>query len=505
MAEQHYNNLVSKVWNYAHVLRDQGISYGDYVEQISYLLFLKMDEERSELLNEPSVIPAAFRWKELVSKDGDELELQYRHTLEALSGRLQEDKTVKLEPQLKVAIQNLPGLIKTIFKGAQNKLSDPAKLKRVVSLINNEGPWIGIGVDVKGAIYEGLLERNAAEVKSGAGQYFTPRPLIEAIVETLQPRIGETVHDPACGTGGFLLSAYERMKDQSQDRELIRKLRQETFSGVDIVDEVVRLCAMNLYLHGLGNGESPIQQGDALAKIPNERYNVILTNPPFGKKSSYKVIGEDGEVSSEREDYEREDFKFTTSNKQLNFLQHIMTVMETNGRAGVVLPDNVLFEAGNAGEGIRKRLLDQFDFHTLLRLPTGIFYKQGVKANVLFFDKKPASREHWTKDLWIYDLRTNKHFTLKTNPLQRSDLDDFVACYQPGNRAKRQESERFKRYSYNELVSRDKLNLDIFWLKDDSLEDVDSLPPPDAIAAEIVENLEAALEQFRSVAEELTV
>lgn len=503
--DNNYNNLVSKVWNYAHVLRDQGISYGDYVEQISYLLFLKMDEERSELLGEPSVIPSAFQWKALASKDGDELELQYRHTLEALSGQLRDSTGVKIDASLKKELEKLPPLIRTIFKGAQNKLSDPAKLKRVVSLINNEGPWIGIGVDVKGEIYEGLLERNAGEVKSGAGQYFTPRPLIDAIVEVLQPQIGETVHDPASGTGGFLLSAFEYMRHQSQDKELNRKLRQETFSGVDIVDEVVRLCAMNLYLHGLGNGISPIHQGDALAKDLGERYNVILTNPPFGKKSSYKVIGEDGGISTEREDYEREDFKFTTSNKQLNFLQHIMTVMDTNGRTGVVLPDNVLFEAGNAGEGIRKRLLDQYDFHTLLRLPTGIFYKQGVKANVLFFDKKPASREHWTKDLWIYDLRTNKYFTLKTNPLKRSDLDDFVECYKPGNRANREESERFKRFSYEELVSRDKLNLDIFWLKDDSLEDIDSLPPPDAIAAEIVENLEAALEQFRSVAEELAV
>ena len=210
------------------------------------------------------------------------------------------------------------------------------------------------------------------------------------------------------------------------------------------------------------------------------------------------MVGEDGEVSSERENYEREDFKFTTSNKQFNFLQHIMTIMDTHGRAGVVLPDNVLFEAGRAGEGIRKRLLEQFNFHTLLRLPTGIWYSAGVKANVLFFDKKPAAKEAWTKDLWVYDFRTNIHYTLKTNPLKRGDLDDFVKCY-----AERKETERFRRFSYDDLIARDKLNMDIFWLKDDSLEDIDSLPAPDIIAAEIVENLEAALEQFRSVAEEL--
>jgi type I restriction enzyme M protein len=478
MNEKDYSSLVSKVWNYAHVLRDQGISYGDYIEQITYLLFLKMDQERTELLGEPSAVPDKWNWSQLANKDGDELELQYRHTLENLGKE--------------------NGLIGTIFKKAQNKLSDPAKLTRVVSLINKEGPWIGIGVDVKGQIYEGLLEKNASEVKSGAGQYFTPRPVIDAIVEGIFPKIGETVCDPACGTGGFLLSAYEHMKHQTQDREKLRQLRHDAFTGVDIVDEVVRLCAMNLYLHGVGNGGSPVVQGDALSGDPGSRYDIILTNPPFGKKSSYKVVGEDGQVSTERENYEREDFKFTTSNKQFNFLQHIMTILETDGRAGVVLPDNVLFEAGRAGEGIRKRLLEQFNFHTLLRLPTGIWYSPGVKANVLFFDKKPAAKEAWTKELWVYDFRTNIHKTLKTNPLRRADLEDFVKCYKA-----RKETERFKRFTYEELIARDKLNLDIFWLKDDSLEDIDSLPAPDVIATEIVENLEAALEQFRSVAEEL--
>lgn len=470
--------LVSKVWNYAHVLRDQGISYGDYIEQITYLLFLKMDQERVELLGETSSVPPQWNWTHLAGKSGDELELQYRHTLEALA--------------------KASGLIGTIFRKSQNKLSDPAKLTRVVSLIDKEGPWIGIGVDVKGEIYEGLLERNASEVKSGAGQYFTPRPVIEAIVSCVDPKIGETVCDPACGTGGFLLTTYDHMKGQSQDREKLRKLREGTFAGVDIVDEVVRLAAMNLYLHGVGNDSSPVHQGDALAGDPGGRFNVVLTNPPFGKKSSYTVVGEDGQVTTERENYEREDFKFTTSNKQFNFLQHIMTIMETNGRAGVVLPDNVLFEAGRAGEGIRKRLLEGFNFHTLLRLPTGIWYSPGVKANVLFFDKKAASRDVQTRELWVYDYRTNVHKTLKTKKLSHADLQDFVTCFK-----KRKETDRFRRFTYEELVARDKLNMDIFWLKDDSLEDIDSLPEPSIIAAEIVENLEAALEQFRGVAAEL--
>ena len=479
---QENNNLVAKVWNYAHVLRDQGVSYGDYVEQITYLLFLKMDEEREVLIGEASSVPKEWRWARLAELDGEALETHYRNALAALA--------------------KAPGLIGILFQRAQNKLSDPAKLKRVVSLINGE-TWIAKDVDTKGEIYEGLLERNASEVKSGAGQYFTPRPVIQAMVECVDPKIGETIHDPACGTGGFLLAAYSYMKDQpNNDRKLTKKLREATFSGYDIVPEVVRLCAMNLYLHGIGNGESPILRRDALAS-KGDNYSIILTNPPFGKKSSFKIVGEDGSVETERETYEREDFKFTTSNKQLNFLQHIMSIMETNGRAAVVLPDNILFEAGNAGEGIRKRLLQQFDFHTLLRLPTGIFYKQGVKANVLFFDKKPASNEAQTKALWIYDFRTNINFTLKKDPLKRADLNDFVACYKSGARAKRKDSERFRSFATKDLIARDKTNLDIFWLKDDSLEDASNLPPPDVIAAEIIENLEAALEQFRGVAEEL--
>ena len=446
---------------------------------MTFLLFLKMDAERVDLLGEASAIPQQWSWPSLVSKDGDALELHYRHVLEELAKG--------------------SGLIGTIFRKAQNKLSDPAKLKRVVSLIDKEGPWIGHSVDVKGEIYEGLLERNATEVKSGAGQYFTPRPIIEAIVNCVDPKIGETVCDPACGTGGFLLAAYDHMKHQSEDREKLRELRHNAFKGYDIVDEVVRLCAMNLYLHGLGNGGSPVDQADTLAGDKGERFDVVLTNPPFGKKSSYKVVGEDGAVTTERENYEREDFKFTTSNKQLNFLQHIMTIMEARGRAGVVLPDNVLFEANRAGEGIRKRLLEGFNFHTLLRLPTGIWYSPGVKANVLFFDKRPASKEAQTRELWVYDYRTNIHKTLKTKRLASTDLNDFVECFH-----KREETERFRRFSYDELVMREKLNLDIFWLKDDSLEDIDSLPEPDVLAQEIVDNLEAALQHFRGVADELS-
>lgn len=472
-------DLVAKVWNMAHVLREDGVGYGDYVEQITYLLFLKMDEERGAALGEPSILPDGTRWADLAALDGEALQAHYRRTLETLSSQ--------------------SGLIGTLFQRAQNKFTDPVKLQRVVSLVGRE-TWLSLRVDTKGDIYEGLLEKNASEIKSGAGQYFTPRPLIEAIVEVVDPRPGRTVHDPACGTGGFLLAAYEHMKDKtSGDREETRKLRQETFSGTDIVGEVVRLAAMNLYLHGLGNGESPIDRRDALSAPDGSAHDYVLTNPPFGKKSTYKIMGDDGSIQTEKESYERDDFKYTTSNKQLNFMQHIFTTMKVGGEAAVVLPDNVLFEAGQAGEGIRRRLLDQFDFHTLLRLPTGIFYKQGVKANVLFFTKRAAAKEAQTEALWIYDLRTNKRFTLKKNRMTKADLDDFVQRY-----ASREPSDRFRRFAYEELIERDKVNLDITWLKDDSLEDVDNLPPPDELAADIVENLREALNQFAAVDSELT-
>ena len=476
-----YVGLVSKVWNYAHVLRDEGIAYGDYLEQITYLLFLKMDDERENLLGESSAVPDEWKWARLRGKRGDELELQYRHTPENLS--------------------RATGMLGTIFRKAQNKVQDPAKLSRLVAMIDEE-TWLGLRIDVKGAIYEGLLQRNAEETKSGAGQYFTPRALIDAIVDVMRPKATMSVHDPACGTGGFLLSAFEYMKSQTQDRDLLHKLQTEAISGEEIVESVVSLCAMNLYLHGIGDVECPIKQGDALAGDPGSRYDMVLTNPPFGKWSSVTYIGDDGQVHRESETYERTDFRVSSSNKQLNFLQHIMTILDVPGSAAVVLPDNVLFEGG-AGERIRRRLVEQFDLHTVLRLPTGIFYKQGVKANVVFFDKKPASDKPWTREVWFYDFRTNQHFTLKTNPLRRAHLDEFVDCYKPGARQNREEGERFKRFSYEELVARDKVNLDIFWLRDESLEDIENLPPPDEFAIEIIDNLEAALEEFRGVAAEL--
>jgi type I restriction enzyme M protein len=478
--------LVQKLWNYCNILRDDGLSYGDYVEQLTFLLFLKMaDEQARPPFNRPSPIPKDKDWAALLAKDGDELEVHYRHTLEELGKQ--------------------SGMLGLIFRKAQNKIQDPAKLRRlIVDLIDKE-QWSSLSADVKGDAYEGLLQKNAEDVKGGAGQYFTPRPLIAAIVDAVAPQPGQAICDPACGTGGFLLAAHDYLaRHHRLDRAQKKKLKSGTFFGIELVDSVTRLCAMNLLLHGIG-GESgedlPVLTKDALAGKHGE-YGIVLANPPFGKKSSVTIVNEAGESSKESLIINRDDFWASTSNKQLNFLQHIFTILKQHGRAAVVLPDNVLFEGG-AGETIRRELLKQADVHTLLRLPTGIFYAQGVKANVLFFDRKPAQEKPWPEKLWIYDLRTNLHFTLKENTLKRSDLDDFVAGYNPKNRHDRKESERFRAFTYEELAKRDKVNLDIFWLKDDALEESANLPGPEIIAADITADLEAALEQFATIAEDL--
>ncbi len=481
--------LVEKLWSYCNVLRDDGVSTIDYTEQLTYLLFLKMAHEReTRPLNPEQIVPADCSWQRLLDADGDELEIVYRHILETL-GRQK-------------------GTLGVIFRKAQNKIQDPAKLKRlIVDLIDKEN-WSASGVDLKGDAYEELLQKGAEDIKSGAGQYFTPRALIHAMVDVVQPTVKDTVCDPACGTGGFLLVAYEYASQvaKSLTPDLAVHLRDSYVHGIELVDGTARLASMNMLLHGIGtpDGVSLIEVKDALTADPGARYSVVLANPPFGTKSSVKMIGVDGRETSSSLEIVRDDFWVTTSNKQLNFVQHIKTILDINGRAAVVLPDNVLFEGG-AGETLRRRLLKEFDVHTLLRLPTGIFYAGGVKANVLFFDKKPASEMPWTSALWVYDFRTNEHFTMKQNPLRREHLQDFVDAYKPGNRGQRVESERFKAFTYDELMARDKANLDIIWLKDESLEDAENLPAPEVIAQEIVEELQAALNEFAAIAEALGV
>lgn len=477
--------LVDKLWSYCNVLRDDGVGVIEYTEQLTYLLFLKMAHERAtRKLNPQEIVPDEYSWQRLLDKDGTALEVQYTEILVGLAQR--------------------PGTLGTIFRKAQNRIQDPAKLKRlIVDLIDKEN-WSASGTDLKGDAYEELLSKGASDKGSGAGQYFTPRDLIRAIVDVIDPTPADTVVDPACGTGGFLLVAYEHAAaDAANLTPAQRKhLRDKVVTGYELVDGTARLAAMNLLLHGIGtpDGDSLIQVKDTLIADPGPRWTVVLSNPPFGRKSSLTMVGADGREAREDVEIERQDFAVTTSNKQLNFLQHIMTILDINGRAAVVLPDNVLFEGG-AGEVLRRKLLADFDLHTLLRLPTGLFYAQGVKANVLFFDKKPASEHPWTTKLWVYDLRTNQHFTLKQNPLRRHHLDEFVDSYLSGKpRDERVESERWKSFAYDDLVGRDKANLDITWLRDESLEDTDNLPAPEIIAREIVEDLTAALAEFEAVA-----
>ena len=478
------NGIVQKLWNYCNILRDDGLSYQDYIEQLTFLLFLKMaDERQQQQPGKTALIPRALDWQSLERLDGDDLDTHYKHILTELGRK--------------------PGLLGTIFRKAQNKIQDPAKLKRLVSDLIGREQWSMLGVDVKGDAYEGLLEKNAADVKGGAGQYFTPRALIQAIVDVMRPEPSQLIHDPACGTGGFLLAVHDYITSHYKlDRDDLRFLKDKALSGTEIVDAAARLCAMNLFLHGTG-GEDSITVNDALISRGGREYDMVLTNPPFGKKSSITVIGEDGEEQRETLTIVRDDFWATTSNKQLNFLQHVRSLLKIDGRAAIVVPDNVLFEGG-AGETIRRRLLHDCDVHTLLRLPTGIFYAQGVKANVLFFVRRVASEKSWTKKLWIYDFRTNEHFTLKTNPMKRADLNDFVACYHADNRHKRKETDRFHAFTYEELIKRDKASLDIFWLRDESLEDAANLPAPDVISAEIVEDLQAALDEFALIAADLS-
>ena len=461
MANNTEQSIIKKVWTLATTLSGQGVGFTDYITQLTYLLFLKMDKENREL-GEESAIPEGYQWEELTALDGTDLLMQYEETLDFLSRQ--------------------DNLIGTIFTKAQNKIDKPVYLKKVITMIDEED-WLLEG-DVKGAIYESILERNGQDKKSGAGQYFTPRPLIKAMVDCARPKITETVCDPACGTGGFLLAAFDYMKNQSQDKEKREFLRNEALSGTDNTALVVTLASMNLYLHGIGTDRSPIICADSLEKQPEKLFDVILANPPFGTRPAGSV------------DIQRDDFITETKNNQLNFLQHIMMSLRNGGRAAVVLPDNVLFEG--SGEAIRRKLLTDFNLHTILRLPTGIFYAQGVKANVLFFTKGEP-----TRDVWFYDYRTGVKHTLANNKLERRHLDDFVACYNPDNISARTETYnaetepngRWRKYPAEDLLKRDKTSLDITWMK---IEDTD-----DRTLAELMADIETKSNNIASAVAQL--
>ena len=424
--------LVKKVWDIANVLAAAGVGFTDYITQLTYILFLKMDAEKEEL-GLGSSIPEGYKWKDIAELNGDDLIDKYEDVLKELS---KDD-----------------GLIGTIITKASNKINSPVHLAKVLQMVGNENWYMREG-DFKGAIYESILEKNGQDKKSGAGQYFTPRSLIKAMVEVTDPKITETVADPACGTGGFRHAAYEHMKPQSREIAKQNFLKNNALFGADNTALVVTLASMNLYLHDIGTEKSPIICQDSLLDTSEKMFDVILANPPFGTRPQGSVA-----VDSARPEF------IKTSDNQVNFLQHIMSIVKTGGRVAVVLPDNVLTD-GNATAKVREKLLTDFNLHTILRLPTGIFYAGGVKTNVLFFEKGSK-----TKDIWVYDYRTGVKHTMATKPMTRADLDDFVNCYCSGHLEDRKETYseknpngRWRKYSEEEVYSRDQLKLDFKWM-----------------------------------------
>ena len=439
---------LNEVWD---ILSGQGIGYTDYLSQVTYLLFLKMDQEATVITGNPSRIPPEYRWNTLINDEvlgvGQKLlPHEQLEQYEAILAELSSDR-------------NQDELVRNIFAKAQNRIEDPHALSDVISRIN-EVQWFDLSTDVKGSLYESILQKNGQDKKSGAGQYFTPRPLIQAMVDVTDPRVGELVWDPACGTGGFLMVAYDHMRAQTKQAAKLMKLKEQGLRGQDITPLVVTLGSMNMYLHGIAASKSPITLGDSLKSLPDTLADVVLANPPFGDRPAGTI------------EINREDFVTDTNNNQLNFLQHIMSLTKTGGRAAVVLPDNVLFV--KEGAPIREHLLKNFNLHTILRLPSGIFYAQGVQTNVLFFKKGEP-----TKDIWYYDLRTGSHFTLVMNPIKRENFDDFVKCYNvqgQGEYGERQETYdpetnpngRWRKFKAQDILASDDCNLNVpTWIIDD--------------------------------------
>lgn len=433
--------IVSKLWNLCNVLRDDGITYHQYVTELTYILFLKMAKETGA----ESQIPETYRWDELTAKSGIELKKFYKELLDHLG-------------------ENCTGRVREIYQGAATNIDEPKNLEKIITTIDSLD-WFSAREEGLGNLYEGLLEKNANEKKSGAGQYFTPRVLIDVMTKLIKPQPGERCNDPACGTFGFMISASQYVRSQTDDlfdldADMAKFEREEAFTGCELVHDTHRLALMNAMLHDI---EGKITLGDTLSSVgmSMKGYDVVLTNPPFGTKKG-------GERAT------RDDFTFPTSNKQLNFLQHIYRSLKADGkaRAAVVLPDNVLFADGD-GERIRLDLMDKCNLHTILRLPTGIFYAQGVKTNVLFFTRGKTDKGN-TKEVWIYDLRNDMPSFGKTNPLKEEHFDDFIECYADGDLSKRKETYseenpngRWRKFSREEILARDKTSLDITWMKSD--------------------------------------
>lgn len=476
--------LVRRLWQYCNVLRDDGLSYPDYVEQLTYLLFLKMSDEQKG-----GPVPEKIGWRSLVNLDADAMHQQYTRILASLG--------------------NERGMLGLIFGNARNKIRDPVKLRLLVVGLIGQTQWTGLDGDLKGHAYEGLLEKNARDIKSGAGQYFTPRPLIDAIVECVNPKLGEVICDPACGTAGFLLVAndYIRRQNPNMTDKQSTELATKSFRGIELVEEVARLATMNLLLHGIGgNGgdEFPIERRDSLKESPRTQIDVVMTNPPFGIRGSIPdrlyPNSSGGNVTPTTK---RKDFWVQTANKQLNFLQHIVAMLKPAGRAAVVIPDNVLFEAGAAAT-IRRHILETCRVRAILRLPSGLFYAQGIKSNVLFFDRfhekmslSPVSH------FWVYDLRSDKHFSLKTKPLQRADLNEFVSLYRSDFRFKADEStrqpSRFRRFDVQQILATRDCRLDLTWTSVPARSRTPGLARLDEISQLVADDLQRALEIIKKV------
>lgn len=460
------SDIVNKLWGFCHTLRHDGVDYGDYIEQLTYLLFLKMADERGV------EVPKKYNWSSLKELSGTDLTDHYQEVLR----KLREEK----------------GILGKIFTQAMPRINNPVNLKRLINMVDEED-WSSMDVDVKGEAFEGLLEKSASEGKKGAGQYFTPRPLIQSMVRVMKPdprtKADFTIADPSCGTGGFLIAAYEWLMKETKgalDRDSIKRIKNKTYYGQELVPRPARLAMMNLFLHGV---TSEIKIGDTIYEpFDGKKFDCILTNPPFGTKGANQAP-------------EREDFTIGTSNKQLNFVQHYLSALKPGGRAAVVLPDNVLFE-DKAGE-VFKILMQDCNLHTILRLPRGTFtpYAQGVKANVIFLQKGLP-----TENVWIFDARSNvEGITKKDRPLTAKHFEEFEKCYgaDPNGQSKRKdlgEEGRFRKFHIKEVAKRD-YKLDITWLKDDSLEDADSLPEPQELATEAITGLEAVVDDLKEILE----
>ena len=461
------SDIVQKLWGFCHTLRHDGIDYGDYIEQITYLLFIKMADERGIDL------PGDTDWPFIAEKSGTDLTDHYVDTLRALGKE--------------------KGILGDIFSGAISRFNNPVNLKKLIGLID-ETQWTELDVDIKAAAFEGLLQKAADEGKKGAGQYFTPRLLIKTLVRCIKPEPRAhkefTICDPACGTGGFLVCAYEWFLGETGggaiDRALAKRVKENTYFGQDLVARPRRLALMNLYLHGL---EPEIRLGDSIYEVPDSRrFDVVMTNPPFGTRGANQAP-------------EREDFTIATSNKQLNFLQHVMTILKPGGRTAVIVPDNCLF-ADQAGD-VFKIITEDCDLHTVLRLPNGTFtpYSAGTKTNVVFFTKG-----YPTENTWIFDARTNvPHITKKDRPLTVEHFYEFEKCYKdnPNGRAQRNASDsktdRWRQFSINKIKSREFKLDSLKWLKDDSFEDASNLPEPDELATDAISELEFVIGEMKEL------